>query len=242
MRGQQYWGDADMPNHSVFFVGFSLALSACGSKPGFPENVIEQAATCAVVAASDARSTVKSLDTPLPLARQSQIIQYALIAGARDPGFSRDNANAVVNRMQSLQERITGDKWVPLVAPCKAAFPEAELGRGVALPAAPGEAEMACYALGDFMSRALGAYEDAYRAQLIQYGGLTRKLEPVIETVMTDRGIKAGADKERRAEKNKALATAAKLGTPSKVLDVCLERFPPDTEVKLPEKPKVSAL
>lgn len=221
-----------MRSYPIFLAAIALTLSACGSEPGLPEDIVGRAATCAVVAAADARSTIKSLDTPLAFDRQSQIIHYALLAGASDPGFSRENANGVVKRMQTLQERITGDEWVPLIEPCRTAFPEANLSRAVTLPVAPAEAHSTCYALGSFMSRALSAYEDTYNEHLMQYSGLLRKLKPAANPASTESGFKPDADQER-AERGAALTAAAKLGPPAKVMDACIARFPPDKEVKM---------
>ncbi len=221
-----------MRNYPVFLCVFSLTLSGCGSEPGLPEDIIGQAATCAVVAASEARSTIQSLDTPLAFDRQSQIIHYALLAGAQEPQFSRENANAVVKRMQTLQERITGDEWMPLVAPCKTAFPEANLDRTITLPVAPEEAQLTCYALGDFMLRALSAYEDSYRDHLIQYNELLQKFKTAPKPVAGPGTPGLDVDRER-TEKSAALTAAAKLGPPAKVMDACIKRFPPDKDLKL---------
>jgi len=221
-----------MRNYPIILSGIALTLSACSSEIGLPEDIVGRAATCAVVSASEARSTIKSLETPLAFDRQSQVIHYALLAGAIEPGFSRENANGVVNRMQTLQDRITGDKWMPLVAPCNTAFPEANLSHAVTLPVVPAEAQLTCYALGDFMIRALSAYEETYRDRLIQYNELLMSLKPVVEPVATEPGLKPGSSAERMAKRSSALAVAAKLGSPAKVMDVCMERFPADANLK----------
>jgi hypothetical protein len=219
-----------MRNYAVILPGVALMLSACSSEVGLPEDIVGQAASCAVVSASEARSTIKSLETPLAFDRQSQIIHYALLAGASDPKFSRENANGVVTRMQGIQSRITEDKWMPLVAPCEAAFPEAKLSYPVKLPVAPEEAQLTCYALGDFMVRALSAYEETYRDQLIQYNEFLMSLKPKVEPAAADSGAKPVPGAERMAKRNAALAVASKLGSPSKVMDACMERFPVDAD------------
>jgi hypothetical protein len=202
-------------------------LSACNSDLAMPADPIEQAATCAVVAASEARSTQKNLDTPLAFDRQSQIIHYALLAGARDPKFSRDNAKNVVQRMQILQDRITGDQWKSLVEPCKTAFPEANLSNTVTLPADPAEAELTCYALGDFMARALASYEESYGDQLSQYS----KFLISRDAAAAKGGVKPVSSAESIAKRSAALSVAAKLGPPSKVMNDCMARFPADAKL-----------
>jgi hypothetical protein len=215
-----------MRNYPVVVSAASLMLAACNSELGMPADPVEQAATCAVVSASEARSTQKNLDTPLAFDRQSQIIHYALLAGARDPKFSRENAKNVVQRMQILQDRITGDQWKSLVEPCKTAFPEVDLGKPVTLPADPAEAERTCYALGDFMARALASYEATYSDQLSQYSKFL---------ISRDEAAKKGGEKpvssaESIAKRSAALAVAAKLGPPSKVMALCMAQFPADAK------------
>ena len=215
-----------MRNYPVILSAFSLALSSCSSEVGLPEEIVDRAATCAVVSAYEARSTIKNLDTPLSFDRQSQIIHYALLAGASEPGFSRDNAKGVVRRMQILQERISPEEWPPLVEPCNAAFPEANLNHPVKLPEPPEEAQLTCYALGDFMIRALSAYQGTYTQQWVQYSDFLMGLQPIVEPDTSEPGAKAVPATERIAKRNAALTVAAKLGSPSKVMNMCMERFP----------------
>jgi len=221
-----------MRNYPVALSAVSLMLSACSSEVGLSPDLVERAATCAVVSASEARSTAKDLDTPLAFDRQSQIIHYAMLAGASDPKFSRENAARVVQRMQSLQDTITGDQWKSLAAPCKAAFPEADLSHPVTLPADPAEAQLTCYALGDFMSRALSAYGETYGDQLIQYGKFLISLKPVVEPDAKKAGVTPVSTAERTAKKNSALAVAAKLGPPARVMDACVAQFPADAKLE----------
>ena len=219
-----------MRNYPVVMSAVALMLSGCNSKVGLPADLVEQAATCAVVSASEARETMKNLDAPLAFDRQSQIIHYALLAGASEPGFSREKAARVVQRMQSLQDTITGDQWKPLVEPCNTAFPQAKLSYAVNLPADPAEAQLTCYALGDFMARALSAYGETYGDQLVPYSKLLLSLKPTVEPDATKPGVKPASYAERLARKSSALSVAAKLGPPSKVMDVCMARFPADAK------------
>lgn len=219
-----------MRNYPVVMSVVALMLSSCSAKVELPTDLVEKAATCAVVSAAEARSTMKDVDKPLPFERQSQIIHYALLAGAGDPKFSRENANHVVRRMQTLQEMFADDEWKPLVAPCNAAFPQASPGYAVTLPADPAEAQLTCYALGDFMSRALSAYEETYGDKLIQYDSFLTRLKPIVAAEAPKGAGKRAADSAQMAKRSAALAVAAKLGPPAKVMDACLQRFPDDAK------------
>lgn len=224
-----------MRNHPAFVTAVALMLSSCSSgPPALPEDIVGSAATCAAVAASKARSAITDPTKSLSLDEQSQVIQYALLAGAADPKFSRDNANGVVKQMQTLGGRMDGDEWKPLAPLCETAFPAAELTHAVTLPAVAEEAQMQCYALGDFMVRALGAYNETYRDAVVNYNGMLSKIEPLVKEQLKKKGIGADDYAGQSAEKSKALAVAAKLGSPSKVLDACVKQFPSDGEIKLP--------
>lgn len=224
-----------MRNHPAFATVVALLLSSCSSgPPALPEDIVGSAATCAAVAASKARSAITDLSKPLSIDEQSQVIHYALLAGAADPKFSRDNANGVVKQMQAIAGGIEDDGWKPLAPLCKTAFPAADPAHAVTLPAAPEDAQIQCYALGDFMVRALGAYNETYRDAVVDYNSMLGKLEPLIKEQLSKKGIAAEDHAGKSAEKSKALAAAAKLGPPSKTLDACMKLFPSDGEVKLP--------
>ena len=115
-----------MRYHPFSVSAIALILTACSSNT-LPEDIIGKAGTCAVVAASAAREAMKDPEASLPVDQQSQIIHYALIAGASDPKFSSDIANAVIRQMQMVQDTMGEGDWKKLVEPCKQAFPEAEL-------------------------------------------------------------------------------------------------------------------
>jgi hypothetical protein len=224
-----------MRNYPAFVTVVALLLSSCSSgPPALPEDVVGSAATCAAVAASKARAALPDLSKPLSIDQQSQVIHYALLAGAADPKFSRENANSVVKQMQTIAGQFDDDEWQPLAPLCKTAFPEADASHTVALPAVSEEAQMQCYALGDFMVRALGAYNETYQDAVVKYNGMLGKLEPAIKEQLSKNGIVVDDHVGQSAEKSKALALAAKLGPPSKTLDACVKQFPSDGEVKLP--------
>lgn len=225
-----------MGNQPAFVAAVALMLSSCSSgPPALPEDIVGKAATCAAVTATQARSAITDPSTPLTVDQQSQVIHYALLAGAADPAFSRDNANGVVKRMQAVADRVEGEKWKPLAPLCQTAFPEADPAGAVTLPEAAEEAQIDCYVLGDFMVRALGAHDETYRDAVVKYNGMLNKLDPLVQEQLTKKGLKSDDYPGRTAEKSKALAIAAKLGSPARTLDACMQRFPPDTEIKLPK-------
>jgi len=203
----------------------ALVLAGCGTpKLALPDDMVGKAATCGVVAAADARAgSPENVAAPLSFERQAQIIHYALLAGAQGEQFSTDTASAVVQKMQEVQEDVTGGDWKALVQPCQAAFPETDLARPVSLPASAAEAQIGCYALGKFMMRALSVQGGAYEKQLLAYGKLGRDLDPRIARTFDGRGIRS--DKARQAAREKALVKFAKLGSPAKVMDACTTRF-----------------
>ena len=205
----------------VSALGF--ALSSCGAhKLALPADPIGKAATCAVVAAADARSTTQ-VTAPLTIDAQGEIVHYALLAGAAEGHFSQDKAAAVMQQMQQIKDKIIDGKWQALVGPCKAAFPEADPQRPISLPKDTLESEMGCYTLGKFMVKALSTQGPAYEEQLLKYGELNRKLDPKVAVVLDRRGVRS--DDARKAEQDSALAKVVKLGTPTKVMDACSARY-----------------
>jgi hypothetical protein len=209
----------------LYVPALAMALSACGApKLALPADPIGKAATCGVVAAADARAAnAQQVSAPLSFDRQGQIIHYALLAGAEGDKFSREKAAAVVERMQAIQEDVTDGKWQALVQPCEAAYPEASSAQAVALPSDPLEAEMSCYTLGKFMVKALAVQGNAYEKQLLEFGTMGRNLDPKIGRGLDRRGIRSEA--ARLAQRDIALAKAAKLGSPAKVMDACTARY-----------------
>lgn len=210
---------------AAIFPSFALVVAGCGDpKLALPADPIGRAATCGVVAAADARTAnTGDVSAPLAFEKQGQIIHYALLAGASDGEFSLDRVAAVMQRMQEIQEKVTEGQWQALVQPCQSAFPEASPAHVVVLPQDPLQAEMGCYMLGKFMIKALAVQGSAYDEQLVAFGALNRKLDPKIASRLDRRGIRS--EKARQAEQNSALAIAAKLGTPAKVMNACTARY-----------------
>ena len=210
---------------SALMSAIALALAGCGRQAlTLPDDMVGKAATCGVVAAADARAAdPKNIAAALPFDRQAQIIHYALLAGAQESEFSTDTASAVVKKMQDIQEDVTSGHWKTLVQPCANAFPEADLGRPVSLPANGGEAQIGCYTLGKFMMRALAVQGSAYEKQLLVYGQLGRDLDPKVARSFDQRGIKS--DEARQKARDKELSKFAKIGSPAKVMDACTAQF-----------------
>lgn len=200
-----------------------LFLSGCGKEAlQLPADPVDRAATCGVVAAATARTAVTSVQAPLPLAAQGKIYHYALLAASAGERFDPETANRVNKRMGELQESITGGKWKALAAPCDAAFPAAGKTE-VTLPEGRLDAQLACEELGEFISVALEGEEIHYGNELAAYRRMRSDLNDALGPGLRAR---AGADLEAQTrERQRALAAAAKLGSPIAVLDTCAKRF-----------------
>lgn len=200
-----------------------LLLTGCGPKSlALPADPVDRAATCGVVAAATARTAVTDLKAPLPLPAQGKIFHYALLAASSGEAFDADTANRVNKRMRELQESITGGKWKELAPACDAAFPLAGKTE-VALPEGRLDAQLACEELAEFASVALEGEEIHYGNELAAYRRMRSELNDALGPGLRGR---AGAGLEAQArERKRALAAAAKLGSPIAVLDTCAERF-----------------
>lgn len=200
----------------------ALLITACGPKPlELPADLVDRAATCGVVAAAEARTATR-IEEALPFEAQQHILHYALLGGSAGDTFVPETANAVSRRMSELQENITQGKWQDLKPACVSAFPETTRTE-IALPAGRFEAQLACYALDDFILSALERQESEYANELAPYRNLRRTLNVAIGPGMASR---VGSSlKAQQAERNKAVAAAAKLGAPSAVMRQCVERY-----------------
>src|SRR3546814_11677302 len=104
---------------SVTAAGAALLFSACGPKAlTLPEQPVDRAATCGVVAATEARAATPDIKQPLPFTAQGRILHYALLAGAEGEEFSAETATAVNQR--SEQRRVGKEcvskvrsRWAP---------------------------------------------------------------------------------------------------------------------------------
>ena len=208
---------------SATAAGAAFLLSACGPKAlTLPEQPVDRAATCGVVAATEARAATPDIQQPLPFTAQGRILHYALLAGAQGEEFSAETATAVNQRMSDLQEEITTGEWQALVPACASAFPATEKTE-VTLPADNFEAGLACDELGDFMSMALRSQEVEYASQLGEYSDLAREFDATLGPGLRSRAG-AGLPAQQQARRV-ALADAAKLGPPVMVMRQCVERF-----------------
>lgn len=198
-------------------------LASCGPQAiALPQDPIERAATCSVVAAANARETSKSLGS-LSFDDQAHVMHYALLAGSESGSFDQERAAQAAAKAQEVQEGVTDAKWQDLVAPCAAAYPEAQAKHTVTLPPDPFEAQMGCYTLAAFLGKTMGG-DPAVEDKVVEYGALNRKIDPKIGATLAARGIKTDSDKAKQL-RNEALARAAKVGPPGPVLAACKARF-----------------
>ena len=200
-----------------------LLLGSCGPEAlSLPDQPIDRAATCAVVAAASARQTTKNVSAPLPLAAHGRIAHYALLAATHGGVYAPETAGAVSRRMGEIKESIADGQWQPLEPACRAAYPAAERTEAI-LPEDRFEAQLQCSELGEFLYSALKAHERDYRNEITGYRNLHLRLD---EALARDLLAKAGSDVEaRRALRHEALVAAAELGTPTSVMARCIERF-----------------
>jgi hypothetical protein len=202
--------------------GAAMLLAACGAKTlALPEQPVDRAATCGVVAAAGGRLAT-DIKAALPLETHGRIVHYALLAASAGGTFSPEAAGTVSRRMSELQERVTGGKWQNLAPLCQAAYPAAEK-IDVALPESGAEAQLQCNELADFLVTALQSQETSYGNEIGAYRKLRIKLNDAIAPALRAR---AGSNLEaQQKERRTALAAAAGLGTPTAVMARCIERF-----------------
>ena len=197
-------------------------LASCGPKTlTLPEQPVDRAATCGVIAAQSARVAARDIQAPLPFDAMGRIIHYPLLAGSTGDSFSPDVAAAVHARMTELQDPISEGKWQELIPACRSAFPATAKDQ-VTLPDDRFDAQLGCVELGDFLRSALESQAE-YGNELAEYRRLSMNLDATLENELQRR---AGPDQgARRAERRKALARIAKAGSPITVMGKCLVRF-----------------
>jgi len=200
----------------------TLLLASCGPKSlTLPEQPVDRAATCGVVAANAARLATRDIQASLPFDAVGQIIHYPLLAGSSGGSFSAEVAAKVQTRMKELQDSISEGKWQELIPACRAAFPATAVEQ-VKLPVDRFDAQLSCDELGDFLGSALEEQAE-YANELAKYRDLSMKLDATLGTGLRSRaGSNLSAQKE---ERRKALATIAKAGPPVAVMRECLARF-----------------
>jgi len=198
-------------------------LAACSGEKALvlPDDPVGRAATCAVVAAAEARVAVKDINDPLPVEAQGRVVHYALLAASADGAFDAPTANAVNKRVSELKDKLTSGRWQTLIQPCRAAFPVAA-NDSPELPKNALDAELACEQLAEFLANALDA-QGRYRQEVADYRRLRGRLNDRLAAALKARvGGSLAAQQEAG---RKALARAASLGSPVAVIRLCTARF-----------------
>jgi len=208
-------------NRTMLIVSTFL-LASCGPKRlELPQQPVDRAATCGVVAAAEARAGTADIKADLPFDAMGRILHYTLLGGSTGGRFSADAAGAVQKRMTELQDQITGGKWQDLIPSCRAAFPATAISE-VKLPEDRFEAQLGCYELGEFVRSALEE-QAAYDNELSEYRTLRDKLDASIGAGLRSR-VGGGFESQQKA-RNEALATISKAGPPVAVIRQCIRRF-----------------
>jgi hypothetical protein len=200
----------------------ALMLAGCGDKtPMLPSDPIEQAATCGVVTAATERGSA-GVKGDLSAKAQMRIFHYPLLAGAQGESFDHAKADAVFKRMPDLFDQTIKGKWQVLQPACASAFPATQNSKP-ALPAGALDSTAQCYAVVNFMRKALGGLGGTYEEAGNRYGVLATKLDTRLTAALGRAGI--NSDDARKANSDKALADAARLGQPQAVIAACEQKY-----------------
>ena len=200
----------------------ALLIASCGPKSlTLPEQPMDRAATCGVVAVAEGRLGTADIKAPLPFDAMGRVLHYTLLAGSAGDNFSSEAAADVQRRMTDLQDSVTEGKWQELIPACRAAFPATAVSE-VKLPPDRLDAQLGCYELGDFMRSALEE-QGNYDNELGEYRQLDYKLDAAIGPSLRGR-VGSGVEAQQEARR-KALAKMAKAGPPIAVMKQCLARF-----------------
>ena len=209
MRGVMLWGAAA-----------GLAVAGCGERaPTLPDDPVQKAATCGVVAAATERAKAGAKGD-LPVEAQERIFQYALLAGSTGGHFDAERANAVSAAMPGLFDTTIKGKWQTLQPACAQAFP-ATAQTTPTLPDRKVDSLLQCYVLVDFTRKALAGAGASYSEQAVRLGSYAAKLDGQLSPLLG--GAKGDALQTRR---NDALAKVAGLGQPPAVLEACEAKYP----------------
>lgn len=200
----------------------ALSLASCGPKSlDLPQEPIERAATCGVIAANSARAATADIKADIPFEGIGRVLHYTLLGGSSGGSFDPKAATAVQEKMSELQNRIADAKWQEVIPACQAAYPAAYATK-VTLPVDRFEAQLGCYELHDYLRSALEEKGD-YAGDLADFRELGTKLDASIGPGLKAR---AGADLEaQKTERHKALAAIALAGSPVPVLRECKAKF-----------------
>ena len=210
------------PQRLIIAFAIGLLAACSGDKPlTLPSDAVDRAATCAVVAAAEARVAVKEINDPLPVEAQGRIVHPALLAASATGEFDAPTANAVNKRMDEFKDKLTSGAWQSLIQPCRTAFPPAA-NQAPELPRNALDAELDCEQLAEFLANALDA-QGRYRQQVADYRRLRGRLNDRLASALKARvGGSLAAQQEAG---RKALARAASLGSPVAVIRLCAARF-----------------
>ena len=200
----------------------ALLLAACSGaeKPVLPENPVERAAICAVVAELDERR--QAGEAPLPFEAHEHVLHYALLAGSVGTSFAPETTDAVITRMKRIRPEIAESKWQKILPECRIAYSEAWTFN-IELPKDRFESKLQCDELGKFLTRSLRRHHAEDPARAAAYNQMALKLDYRIQPGLR---VRAGdAPEQQTAERRKALAAAAKLGRPTQVMEQCVQRY-----------------
>ena len=200
----------------------ALALPGCAGKaPSLPDDPIEKAASCGVVAAASERE-VAGVKGDLPAEAQERIFHYPLLAGSTGKSFDDESAQKVFQRMPKLFDHVVQGDWRTLKPACAAAFPQTQVAQPT-LPAGKLDSMLQCYVLADFMRKSLGSVGGSYGEASTKYGVFTARLDGKVSVALAAAGIRNGPVLQRR--RAEALAAAARMGQPPAVIAACTKKF-----------------
>lgn len=199
----------------------ALVLAGCGKKaPTLPTTPVDQAAACSAIQVATEQEAVGATGH-LSAEAQERVLHYALLAASGKGRFDDAIGNAVIKRTTGIfAETVKGD-WRTLRPACAAAYPAAARATP-ALPDKPDERALQCYALVEFMRKALGQYEGRYADATVAMGVTADKLDARVSPVVKREHLEGEALAER---KSRALAAAAGLGSPPAVLAACGKEY-----------------
>ncbi|MDO6416932.1 hypothetical protein Q4F19_21285 [Sphingomonas sp. BIUV-7] len=203
-------------------IAAALVLPGCGEKlPTLPEDAVDRAATCGVVAAATQREKA-GVKGDLSAEAQEGIFHYALLAGAEGSEFDSERANAVFKRMPGLFDTTIKGKWQVLRPACATAYPATTNG-APALPEGKLDSALQCYVLVDFMRKAFGSQGGSYTEVSTTLGVLSTKLDAKVSPMLKSAGVGNGDPLVKK--RNEAQAAVAKLGQPQAVIKACEAKY-----------------
>ena len=200
-----------------------LLLLACAERtPRLPTNALDQAAACGVVAAATERQ-LAGAKGDLPAEGQARILHYAMLYASTGPSLDQDKVNKVSARMPALFDQTIKGRWQTLEPKCGALFPATRVSQPT-LPARPLDSMLQCYALADFLRRALSELGGSYGQAANDYGALKDRLDAKLTPTLRAAGLHNGPALQQK--KLAELASAAKAGQPPAVIAACKQAYP----------------